>query len=342
MNIVVLAGGYSPERDVSLCSGCLIANALIENGHQVLLLDAYLGMELQTSIPELFHNLNSSEKYEFTIPEKEPDLDELKQLSRNGKSLIGKNVLEICKYADKVFIALHGSIGENGQLQALFDLYGIDYTGSAYTGSLLAMDKDITKTLFHATNIATPAWKIYDITKPEFDLNAIPLPCVIKPCSCGSSVGVSIVHTKDELIKAINYARIYENCVMFEQLIKGREFSIGILNQKALPPIEIIPKQGFYDYTNKYQTGLTTEICPAIIDSDLCDKMQQAALRVHEVLHLGYYSRVDFILDDTGEFYCLEANTLPGMTPTSLLPQEAKAAGIDYHKLCEMILNETK
>lgn len=339
MNIVVLAGGYSPERDVSFSSGSLIANALLENGHKVLLLDLYLGLELNTSPADLFHNIDCKKKYEYSIPDKEPDLPKLKESSGNGEALIGKNVVEICKYADKVFLALHGSVGENGQLQALFDIHGISYTGSGYIGSLLAMDKDLSKTLIRTAGIVTPDWEVHDISQPDFNSDCITLPCVIKPCSCGSSVGVSIVRTKEELTKALLYASIYENLILFEELIHGREFSIGILNQKALPPIEIIPKQGFYDYSNKYQKDATTEICPAELDSKICEQMQAAALQVHNTLRLGYYSRIDFILDESGEFYCLEANTLPGMTPTSLLPQEAKAISIDYHTLCEMILN---
>jgi D-alanine-D-alanine ligase len=189
-----------------------------------------------------------------------------------------------------------------------------------------------------SAGIQTPAWEVDDITSNEFHTDSVNLPCVIKPCSCGSSVGVSIVHTHEELQTALDYARVYETRVIFEQLILGREFSIGILNGKALPPIEIIPKEGFYDYANKYQSGMTHEICPAQLEDSICQAMQHAAKKIHEVLHLGFYSRIDFILDDKNEFYCLEANTLPGMTPTSLLPQEAAAAGITYHQLCELLL----
>lgn len=340
MNIVVLAGGLSPERDVSLSSGSLIANALMANGHHVLLLDLYLGIEATVPIKELFLSHDTNHKFEYQIPAKEPDLAKIQKESGNGEALIGKNVVEICQYADRVFLALHGSVGENGQLQALFDMYGISYTGSGYIGSLLAMDKNLSKKIMKASGILTPNWAIMNITDPSFDSSAMPLPCVIKPCSCGSSVGVSIVHTQEELQKALDYARAYENRILFEELIKGREFSIGILNHKPLPPIEIIPKEGFYDYSNKYQSGATTEICPAKLNETLTKQMQTAALQVHECLQLGFYSRVDFILNENNEFFCLEANTLPGMTPTSLLPQEAAAIGINYNELCEQILNE--
>jgi D-alanine-D-alanine ligase len=150
---------------------------------------------------------------------------------------------------------------------------------------------------------------------------------------------VSLVKTEGGLGKALAYAQKYENTVLVEKMIEGREFSVGILDGKALPPIEIIPKSGFYDYTNKYQGGMSEEICPARLSVAETEKLQESALSVHRSLHLGGYSRVDFILDRQGTFWCLEANTLPGMTPTSLLPQEASAAGITYIELCEKIAN---
>lgn len=337
MRIVVLAGGLSPERDVSLSSGSLIANALIENGHDVVLLDLYLGNESHVG-KSLFLNRNSKKRYSYIVPAEEPDLQKLKRESANGESLIGKNVIEICKASDIVFISLHGSIGENGQLQAVFDSFGIRYTGTGYIGSLLAMDKDISKKLMVTNQIQTPDWRIYSIKQPDTcDFSDIAYPCVVKPCSCGSSVGVTIVEDPDELLQAVDYARVYEDVVLIENRIVGREFSVGIFNGTALPVIEIIPKTGFYDYKHKYQSGITEEICPARINSDITQKIQSVALSVHKALRLGFYSRVDFILDANKELYCLEANTLPGMTPTSLLPQEAKAAGISYNELCEQI-----
>jgi D-alanine-D-alanine ligase len=338
MNIVVLAGGLSPERDVSFCSGSLIANALMENGHRVLLLDLYLGTNLTTTMDQLFLSQTDGKRYEYEIPKSEPDLVKLKQESGNGEALIGKNVVELCRFADKVFLALHGSVGENGQLQALLDMYGIQYTGSGYVGSLLAMDKDLSKLLMKAAGVQTPSWEMKELNAKNIDADSIALPCVIKPCSCGSSVGVSIVHTKQELLTALDYAALYESRIILEQLVIGREFSIGILDGEALPPIEIIPNAGFYDYANKYQKGSTTEICPAQLDVGICQAMQSEAKKVHKALHLGFYSRIDFILDSNNEFFCLEANTLPGMTPTSLLPQEAAAAGISFHQLCERLL----
>lgn len=340
MRIVVLAGGLSPERDVSLSSGSLIANALLDNGHQVLLWDVYKKIDLRDSYEDLFIESSQGRKYSFIVPENEPDLDAIKKEYGNGDALIGENVEKLCKYADLVFIALHGSIGENGQLQALFDVMGVKYTGTGYIGSLLAMDKDISKKLMRANNIKTPEWSVMNLRCISDKDMQIPmgLPCVVKPCSCGSSIGVTIVRNESEFYKALDFARVYEDKILVEKLIEGREFSVGILDGEALPVIEIIPKTGFYDYKNKYQKGLAEEICPARLSPQLTERVQRIALDVHNVLRLGYYSRIDFILDSSNELYCLEANTLPGMTPTSLLPQEALAVGISYNELCEKIV----
>jgi D-alanine-D-alanine ligase len=338
MKVVVLAGGLSPEREVSLSSGSKIANALMEKGHEVLLLDLYLGIKDVTDFDSLFRKMEDHNPYQYQVPKEEPNLTKLKEDFGSGNILIGENVLSLCQYADRVFLALHGSIGENGQLQAMFDIYGISYTGSGYIGSLLAMDKGLSKVIMQKHAIETPDYIVVDLTEEQEVEKTLMLPCVIKPLSCGSSVGVSIVRSQEELGKALEYAKKYENKVLIEELIVGREFSIGILNQHALPLIEIIPKEGFYDYTNKYQAGMAMEVCPAQLEGEISVKMQDTALKVHEVLQLGFYSRVDFLLKEDGSFYCLEANTLPGMTPTSLLPQEAKAYGISYSELCELIL----
>jgi D-alanine-D-alanine ligase len=342
MRIVVLAGGLSPERDVSLSSGSLIANALIDNGHDVILIDLYHGIHSDYN-QLLFLNKNSEKRYHYKVTLVEPNLEKLKKESAYGENLIGKNVIAICKSVDIVFVSLHGSIGENGQLQAVFDSFGIRYTGTGYIGSLLAMDKDISKKLMITNQIKTANWKLYNIQDPNMcDFSDVIYPCVVKPCSCGSSVGVTIVENPTELQRAINCAKVHENMILIEDKIVGREFSVGILNDSALPVIEIIPKVGFYDYKNKYQSGMAEEVCPANISNIITQQIQSVALSVHRALRLGFYSRIDFILDDKNELYCLEANTLPGMTPTSLLPQEARAAGISYNELCEQIAMSAK
>lgn len=334
MNIAVLSGGYSPERDVSLTSGSLIANALIDLGHKVCLCDAYLGIDINSEDKEFLFNCEKKplHKVENTVP----DLDELKRKSGNGDALIGKGVIELCRMADAVFLALHGSMGENGQLQAVLDSYGIKYTGSGYVGSLLAMDKDISKRLLCESGIPTPEWmyiKAVDADVSEIE-KKIGFPCVVKPCCCGSSVGVSIVEDCGELRNALDFAKKYEDYIIIEKKINGRELTVGVLDGKVLPIIEIIPTKGFYDYTNKYQAGKTQEVCPAQISENLREKLGLLTLKAFDALRLSGYARLDYIVDLEGICWCLEANTLPGMTPTSLLPQMAAHIGMSYGELC--------
>ncbi len=338
MNIVVLMGGLSPERDVSLTSGSLIANALIRKGHRVCLLDVYLGMQLsQKGMEECF----VTEPYPaYSVSEQVPDLEALKAASGNGEAKIGANVIPLCKYADVVFMALHGDMGENGQLQATLDAFGIRYTGSGYVGSLLAMDKDLSKKILVGAGVPTPEWIMVDPAQgiSEAAFARIGYPCVVKPCSGGSSVGVSMVENAAELADAMAAAAKYERYVLVEKRIVGRELTVGILAGEVLPAIEIIPKQGFYDYTNKYQGGMTEEICPAQIDEDTRVLVGELTRRAFEALRLGGYARFDWMLDANGGLWCLEANTLPGMTPTSLLPQMAAEIGLDYDSLCERLV----
>ena len=335
MKIAVLAGGLSPEREVSLSSGSLIANALCERGHEVALADVYLGTGGKTP-DELFSACGG---YSYTIPENPPDLDELKKQAGIGERLIGHGIAALVNAADVVFLAMHGGMGENGQLQAYLDCLGIKYTGSSYSACLAAMDKNLSKVIFRAAGVPTADW-IYAETKNALSKkDEIKFPCVIKPCSCGSSVGVTMVDTAEELSAALSAAEKYENNVIIEDKLCGREFSVGILGGKALPPIEIKPLgEGFYDFTKKYQSGMVLEICPAPLTESECARLSLLAEKAHKALGLGDYSRIDFILDESkNDFFCLEANTLPGMTPMSLLPQEAAAAGISYGELCEKI-----
>lgn len=336
MRIVVLAGGLSPEREVSLTSGSLIANALMGRGHAVALVDVYVGV----NGPLTWRQAGDAE-YTAAVSEQIPDLEAVKAACGGREALIGPGVMEACREADVVFIALHGAMGENGQLQAALDNYAIRrYTGTGYIGSLLAMDKDLTKRMLLVADIPSAPWIMFDAEYDSTDRvkAEIGLPCVVKPCSCGSSVGVSIVETEEELADALAFARAYEPSVLIEKKIVGREFSVAVLDGEALPAIEIIPKSGFYDYKNKYQGGCTTEICPAPLTEDEAKRLADAAKAVFAALRLENYARIDFILDAEGTFWCLEANTLPGMTPTSLMPQEAAAAGIDYPTLCDRIV----
>lgn len=334
MNIVVLAGGLSMERDVSLASGSLIANALRDAGHRAILVDLYYGIEKEKMNFDGF-----SGKYEYKIPEIAPNLQKLVKENGCRENPVGENVVEFCKMADVTFLALHGGVGENGKLQALLEMNGIRFTGSSSVGCMLSMDKIISKELIAKAGIPTAQWLT---NKDEASaLNSL-IPCFVKPADNGSSVGVTKVVSEQELADALTEAERFSENVLIEKQVVGREFSVGILNGKALPPIEIIATGDFYNYKVKYQAGLAREICPAPISNELTAKLQSYAERAHNVLRLGSYSRIDFILDKNNEFFFLEANALPGMTPTSLLPQEAAAAGLSYTELCLKLIELAK
>ena len=341
MKIAVLAGGLSPERDVSLTSGSLIAAALCEKGHRVCLVDIYLGV-MGNMLPE--ERFTTTPPPRHTVGNDIPDLEKLRRESGNGDALIGQGVIDICRTADAVFIALHGAMGENGQLQATLDNFGIKYTGSGYIGSLLAMDKDLSKQILCRAGVNTPEWIYFDTDKdsPDRIAKEIGYPCVIKPCSCGSSVGVSIVDDERDALRAIAEAAKFEKMILVEKKIVGRELTAAILGDEVLPPIEILPRAGFYDYKNKYQAGMTEEICPAPLSDAVLRDLCAVTRRAFAALRLRGYARFDYILDGDNRLWCLEANTLPGMTPTSLLPQMAREAGISYADLCEKIVRFEK
>ncbi len=326
MNIVVLAGGLSMERDVSLASGSLIANALRDAGEHAVLVDLYYGIE-----KEKMNFDGVSGRYEYKIPELAPDLDALIAGNGGRENPVGENVIEFCKMADVAFLALHGGVGENGKLQALLEMNGVRFTGSSSVGCMLSMDKIISKELVAREGIPTAEWLTNKDNRDE--LKSL-IPCFVKPADNGSSVGVTKVVSEKELNDALDEAEKFSDNVLVEKQVVGREFSVGILDGKALPPIEIIASGDFYNYKVKYQAGLAREICPAPLSEELTHKLQGYAERAHKILRLGAYSRIDFILDEGGEFFFLEANALPGMTPTSLLPQEAAASGMSYTELC--------
>ncbi len=339
MKITVLAGGLSHEREVSLSSGSLIAGALVRKGHEVCLVDLYTGRAIDGAEPVFTHEPIET----YCVSRTVPDLNALKARTGHGERRIGAGVSELCHAADAVFIALHGDVGENGQLQAFLDMEGIPYTGSGYAGSLLAMDKDLTKQMLTRAGVVNAPWVYCDLSvgveatadRIEDELG---YPVVIKPCSGGSSVGVSMPENRAELIAAIEKAARYESTLMAERRIIGRELTVSYLDGEVLPAVEIIPLEGFYDYENKYQAGQTTEICPANLTEAEVAALESATRRGFEALRLRGYARFDFILDQNGTPWCLEANTLPGMTPTSLLPQAAAAVGISYDDLCERMV----
>lgn len=336
MNVVVLAGGISTERDVSLVSGKMIYNALKKNGHNAILLDVYLGTN-EPDIPNIF-TLEKDWVSEINpIQDENPDIEKIKALRPDGdKQFFGPNVITICQNADIVFMALHGENGENGKIQACFDLMGITYTGTDYISSAVAMDKALSKDIFAVYGVPTP--KGIRLKKGAVESEKVPYPCIVKACKGGSSVGVCIANNDEEYEEAKKEAFRYDDEVVIEQYIKGREFSVGVLQGKALPVIEIAPLQGFYDYKNKYQAGSAVETCPANISKEKTEEMQRAAETVFKALRLKNYARMDFMMSESEEIFCLEANTLPGMTPTSLLPQEAAAIGISFEQLCENLM----
>ena len=343
MKIVVLAGGLSPERNVSLSSGTMIAHALRDLGHQAALVDQYLGLEDQPGGLEDCFEAPLSDRWKVVDPQA-PDLEQVKASRRwKGNSQFGPGVLELCQQADIVFLALHGACGEDGRVQAAFDLMGIPYTGAGYLSSGLAMDKDLTKRLIAGRGVHTPRWRRVKYTEKEIDslTSTTPVPCVVKPVASGSSIGVSIAHSKKELHAALAAGLCFGGACVLEQYVAGREIQVGILGDQALPSIEIIPKTEFYDYENKYQPGAAEEICPSPIPPAWEKAVQEAALAVYHALDLSVYARADFIVDEEGTPWFLEINTLPGMTPTSLVPQEAAAVGIDYGTLCQRILEES-
>lgn len=341
MKIVVLAGGLSPERNVSLSSGTKITQALRELGHRTALVDMFFGLED-------YPGLGAEELYDAPVPKlwqkvdkAAPDLEKVKGMRRwEGKGDFGSGVLELCREADIVFLALHGQCGEDGRVQAAFDLLGIPYTGSGYLGSAIAMDKDLTKQLV-AHLVDTPEWRYAEYTEKDVDslTSRTQVPCVVKPVASGSSIGVSVAEDKKALRTALLEGLRYGGRCVLEKYIKGREIQVALLDGKALPAIEIIPREGFYDYENKYQPGAAEEVCPASLTLEQAKKVAEQAEKVYTALGLAVYSRADFILDEEGTFWFLEINTLPGMTPTSLLPQEAAADGLDYPSLCQKILD---
>ena len=335
MNIIVLAGGNSTEREVSIASGQGVCKALRERNHKAVLLDPYFGASKKEE--NLFPAEYDVDKAADTMREMSSKLEET---MKTRKGFFGPNVLEICKEADIVFLALHGANGEDGKVQSVLDLMGIKYTGSGPLSSGMAMDKGITKMVFEAKGVPTPKGITLEKGKCSSQLAdyGMGFPVIVKPCCGGSSVGVCIANNQTEYQAALLEAFSYENEVVVEQFITGREFSVAVVDKKAYPVIEIAPLQGFYDYKNKYSAGSCVETCPAELSASLTKEMQMYAEKGYEALNLQAYARLDFLMEEDGSMYCLEANTLPGMTPTSLIPQEAKVIGMNYPQLCEKLI----
>ena len=345
MKIVVLGGGLSTERQVSLVTAMSVCKALRSAGHQAVFVDMFFGLEEFDGTPEEAFLAEDGFCGNLTVGTDAPDLEAVKA-SRKWKSpsRIGKGVLEICSLADCVFLGLHGEDGEDGKIQATLELLGIPYTGSDHVSSAMAMDKAITKTMMRSAGIPTAPWKEYDLTADNLRQIAgeQELPCVVKLVNGGSSIGVYICDDAEQLRAALKEAERYHTKVIIEKKIAGRELTVPVLGDKALCAIEIIPPEGgtTFDYVAKYQSGEkgAREICPAPITAEEQAMLGELALRLHHTLGLSVYSRTDFILDENGRAWCLEVNTLPGMTPNSLIPKAAKREGLSYVQLCEKIV----
>lgn len=344
MKIVVLGGGISTERQVSLVTAGSVCRALRERGHQAVFVDLYLGLEDAPEDLSSLFNAPDGRCGAAEIARSAPDLDAVRASRRwQSPSRIGRGVLELCQLADCVFLGLHGADGEDGKIQAALELLGVPYTGSGPLASAVAMDKAMSKRVMEANGIRTPAWQELRYTEAEIPALArtLPLPCAVKVVNGGSSIGVALPETREELAQALREMLPFGERVVVEEKISGRELTVPVLDNAALCPIEIVPPEGgSFDYVAKYQSGSegALELCPAPITADERALLSETALKLHRALGLSVYSRTDFLLDAQGRAWCLEANNLPGMTPASLIPKAAAEAGIGYGELCEKIV----
>ena len=327
MKITVLMGGTSSERNVSLASGIRIVQALRGRGHKVIALDPARGV---ISDPE------ERELSTGKVGAKPPTLESLSKFAE-GTFLPNLTSMKEIKDAEVVFLGLHGGQGEDGTIQALLDMARVKYTGSGHLASALAMDKDLSKKLFRSAEVNTADWLMAPATIEQVE-GMLGMPVVVKPSKEGSTVGLTLVKKREDLLAAIREASKYDDEVMIERFVPGRELTVGVLGTVALPVGEIIAKHEIYDYECKYTAGMATEEFPAKLSPEATGRVQQQALAAFKALKLGGCARIDFRLTTEGEFYCLEANTLPGMTELSLIPQGAAAMGIGFPELCERIV----
>jgi D-alanine-D-alanine ligase len=326
MRIAVVLGGTNEERNVSLATGRAVVAALRERGHEVVAVDPAHG----AVPPEEEARMLGGE-----VGADPPGLDELARL---GGSAVGAALAELpaVRRADVVFLALHGEFGEDGTVQGLMDLAGVAYTGSGCLGSAVAFDKRVSKELLDRAGVPTPAWTPGGESAEDV-LAMLGLPLVVKPSSGGSTVGLSVVRDASELEPAIELAARYDDDVLCEAFVAGRELTVAVLDGEALPPVEIIPSHEIYDYECKYTPGMSRYVAPAELTADETARLQEAAVTAYRALRQTSYSRIDFRRADDGSHWCLEANSLPGMTATSLVPKAAAAAGIDFPELCDRI-----
>ncbi len=353
MKILVLCGGTSSERDISITSGTEVCKALRNRNHNAILVDVYRGAAIDefSKGEDDYDVLAMAATYRAendNVWKKVKEAEEAKKKSKDKSGyvkLVGENILELANESDVVFMALHGSNGEDGRLQAVFDLFGIKYTGVGYLASAISMDKVMSKIVVEHAGVPIP--KGIMITKEQYDADpgkytmenlGFSSKVVTKPVCGGSSVGVKFANNEEEFEEGLKFAFSFEDNVMIEKYVGGREFSVGVIEGKALPIIEIITPPGtFYDYENKYN-GKPKDVCPAELSEEDTKAMQRFAEMAARALLLDKYCRIDFLMNSHNKMYFLEANTLPGMTPTSLLPQEAKQVGMSFEDLCEKLV----
>ena len=325
MRIALFTGGTSEERLVSLSSGKEVLKALRSRGHTVHTVDTATGFIPPEEEARLFPAEVGSEP---------PDAEALREWDESALFRIID--LDVVREADVVFLALHGRPAEDGKLQALLELAGVRYTGTDSLGSAVAMDKRLSKELFAGDGVPTAPWAPGHATADEV-IDSLGLPLVVKPSGGGSTIGLTVVRSADDLPDAVRAARDYDGDVLIERYISGRELTVGVLLGEALPALEIIPSHDIYDYECKYTPGMTSYEVPARLGDAEADELAGLALAAHRVLRQGSFGRVDFMRGEDGTFYCLETNSLPGMTSTSLLPKAAAAVGVDFPELCERI-----
>src|SRR6266704_3945983 len=326
MRVTVLTGGATAERAVAFASASQIVAALRSRGHDVSVVDTAGGLLDERGERELLGGAVG------TTP---PAVD---QLAAREQRMLSEGLAELpaVRDADVLFLAVHGGQLEGGTLQAVLDVIGVPYTGSGPLASALAMDKDLSKRLFRAAGVPVPAWFMAPV-EPDDVTTALGWPVIVKPSKQGSSVGMTLVKKAQDLDNAVKLAERYDDEVMAEQFIAGRELTVGVLGDVPLPVGEIVPKHELFDYVTKYTPGMSEETFPAKIATRLARQLQEYAVLAHRTLKLGGYSRIDFRVSPYDDIFCLEANSLPGMTRTSLFPQAGQAAGIPFPELCERI-----
>ena len=322
-NVTLLTGGSSFERNVALAGAGLVAAALRTRGHRVTVVDTASGP---------IRREDEERRLDPALGVVAPSAEEIDEIRKRelGFGLLG---LDRVRDADLLFLVLHGRQGEGGQVQSMLEQANLRFVGSDSVGSLLAMDKEVAKRLMTHAGVPTPQWRLWPASRAEIE--ALGLPLIVKPSREGSSVGATVLRDHAGLDAAIDLALLSDDEVLLERFVDGREFTVGVLGDQALTVGEIVPRHEIFDYECKYTPGMSEEIFPARIDAALTETLRSLALRTHRLLKLRDFSRVDFRVDREGQPWCLEANTLPGMTATSLLPQSAAAAGIPFDELCD-------